>query len=926
MRKTLTFLTALALSLTMQAAPINIQWIDKTPSYSIGQSWGVPFAAGEMNDNGTFTLKDAAGNVIPTQSWVMAHHSDGSVKWVGFYATISPEQSQGLQLTAVKGPKKLARKANNAAEPASLIVSDNDAGIVVNNGIYQITFPKSGSSLVSSIVMNGRTVASDGKLICKLEDRSKIKDEIVSYKNFESKITSAKVERSGDVAAVIKVEGMHQALDGSRSWLPFTVRFYIFKNAAPFKMIHTFIYDGEQSEDFIKGLGVQFDIPLREQIQNRHVAFAGDNDGLWDEAVQPFIDQRSVSTAKEPAPGQPMAQQGPRPQFVNYPEMQFRGERVPDYNEYNATSQKLLDDWAKYNDYKLVQQNSEGFTIQKRTNDESTWFGTAAGKRARGFILAGDVTGGLGVSLKNFWQSFPAELDASGMRSDKGKITIWMWSPASDAMDLRHYDTTGHGLNASYEDYVEGYSTPYGIARTSELTIFPFTEMPSRAKISDYANVGEDILQMMVTPQYLHDAKAFGIWSLPAQNGNDTQKYLEKQIDSYLKFYETNVDSQHWYGFWNYGDVMHSYDIRRHSWNYDAGGKAWDNTELETDLWLWFGFIRSGRPDFYRMATAMTRHTSEVDAYHIGRMKGLGSRHNVSHWGCGAKEVRIGQAWWKRYYYYLTTDDRLGDLMHDSAEADKALVEFDPLVRAQPRSEFPTAQPTRLRWGPDWTSLVGNWFTEWERTGDKKWLDKINAGMNSLTNLPNGLFTGKGPYGYNPATGVLTYEGNPDWITNTNHLANLQSSVEVFAEVLDEVNNKKFTDTYLKYASWYTVPKDDPIRNLPENAKYKNWWGHWNMDRLLGMAAQRLNDKYRADIAWKRFLSGVVDKNGNVVDVVTLNPVGGTDVIVPSVEDRRVSTNGVAQWNLEAIILQEMLPENIPSLKEIEPVNDPFWR
>ena len=364
---------------------------------------------------------------------------------------------------------------------------------------------------------------------------------------------------------------------------------------------------------------------------------------------------------------------------------------------------------------------------------------------------------------------------------------------------------------------------------------------------------------------------------------------------------------------------MHSYNPDRHCWNYDAGGRAWDNTELETDLWLWFGFIRSGRPDFFRMATAMTRHTSEVDAYHIGRMKGLGTRHNVSHWGCGAKEARVGQAWWKRYYYYLTTDDRLGDLMRESVDADQAIIEFDPLVRAQPRSQFPTAQPTRLRWGPDWTSLVGNWFTEWERTGDKKWLDKINAGMNSLCDLPNGLFTGQGPYGYDPQTGVLTYEGDPEWITNKNHLANLQSSVEVFMEVLDEVDNKKFTRTWLDYASWYGVPKDDPIRDLPENAKYKNWWGHWNIPRLTAIAAARKGDSYLAQTAWKRFLSGVIGPDGKVAERVSLTPIGGPDVLEPSVEDPNVSTNDVAQWNLEAIIIQELLKDSIPELKDIKP-------
>lgn len=916
MKKILLTIAALACAAGLRAETVDLHWIDRTPAYNIGQSWGVPFAKGTMNEQGSFTLTGPDGTVIPTQHWVLSRWNDGSVKWMGFYATLGPGQAGNLTLEAVKADKKAIRAAaRQKGVPApTLAVRDDEDGITLDNGIYRIEFPRGGQDVIGSITMDGREVVSGGRLVAQTEDRSRLGDGVLSYRQFESRIVSTELERSGPVAAVVKVSGTHKDLKGGREWLPFTVRFYIYKDAVPIRMVHSFVYDGEQRDDYIKGLGVEFDLPLREQLQNRHVAFAGDGDGLWDEAVEPYINQRTVTL-----PTPPGQRPGPDYRPANFAQIQFRGERVPDLEEYDERSQELVREYAKYDDYKLVQSTSDGFTIQKRTGSHSTWFGTAGGRRARGFVLAGDVTGGLGVSLKNFWQSFPAELDASGMRGGQGRITVWMWSPSAEAMDLRHYDIEGHGLNSSYEDWVEGYDTAFGIARTSELTLFPFSEMPAREEISRYADIGQDIVQLLPTPQALYDAHAFGVWSLPAADGNDTQRFLEKQIDTYLKFYESSVESQRWYGFWNYGDVMHSYDPNRHCWNYDAGGKAWDNTELETDLWLWFGFIRSGRADFWRMATAMTRHTSEVDAYHIGPMKGMGTRHNVVHWGCGAKEARVGQAWWKRYYYYLTTDDRLGDLMHESLDANEAFIDYDPLVRAQPRSQFPTAQPTRLRWGPDWTSLVGNWFTEWERTGEQKWLDLIHNGMESLSHLPNGLFTGQGPYGYDPATGRLTYEGDPDWVTNRNHLANLQSSVEIFLEILDEVGTPEFIKTYMDYAAWYNVPQNDPIRDLPENAAYKRWWGHWNIPRLLAFEAAREGDEYRAKLAWSRFLDRVVGPDGKPADLVNMNWIGGADALNPTVEDARVSTNGVAQWNLEAIIMQELLPDCIPELKDLKP-------
>ena len=123
----------------------------------------------------------------------------------------------------------------------------------------------------------------------------------------------------------------------------------------------------------------------------------------------------------------------------------------------------------------------------------------------------------------------------------------------------------------------------------------------------------------------------------------------------------------------------------------------------------------------------------------------------------------------------------------------------------------------------------------------------------------------------------------------------------------------------MDYANWYEVPRDDKIRDLPENAKYKNWWGHWNIPRLLAFAASRSGDQYRIDLAWKRFLSGIIGPDGKVVDRVNLDWIGGTDVLNPTVEDRRVSTNDVAQWNLDAIIMMGLLGDSIPSLKDIEP-------
>ena len=63
--------------------------------------------------------------------------------------------------------------------------------------------------------------------------------------------------------------------------------------------------------------------------------------------------------------------------------------------------------YAIFANYKLSQPTPDGFTITKRTNEQSTWLQSNAGKRSSGFAFVGDTSGGLGISVKNFWQSYP---------------------------------------------------------------------------------------------------------------------------------------------------------------------------------------------------------------------------------------------------------------------------------------------------------------------------------------------------------------------------------------------------------------------------------------------------------------------------------------------------------------------------------------
>ncbi|MBR0434321.1 MAG: hypothetical protein IJK15_11610 [Bacteroidaceae bacterium] len=857
----------LCCSAAIYAAPTaRLHWIGKTPATAKPVSFGIPFLKGEMKPTDGFRLTTDKGEIIAADFWPTAYWPDGSVKWGGFAAVV-PGSTESVSFQKTKKAKTKGRATTGA-----LVVSESDRQISINTGSLQAYIAKDGNAFIDSLVLGGTKVAGSGQLVCAMQDQPYAEDlSAIHFSHYASEVQHIEIERAGDVRAVVKIEGKLKPLAGGSALLPFTIRLYFYAGSEQVKMVHTFIYDGDQNHDFIRSLGVRFEVPMREQAYNRHVAFATQDGGVWTESVQPLSGRRILTKGTD----------------MSFELKQVAGERIPEPDFFDEKGRDLLHHWARWNIYRLSQPNDQGYTINKRAHANNQWIGTHAGKRADGYAFAGDVSGGLGVSVKDFWQSYPASLQVDSATHDTAFLTAYLWSPEGGAMDLRHYDNVAHDLNASYEDVQEGMSTPYGIARTSTLTLIPERAYPGKAAIAQRAQQQAEDAPLVCTPEYLHDAHAFGIWSLPSSNPRHAA--VERQLSEYLDFYRQAVDEHHWYGFWNYGDFMHQYDPARHEWKYDVGGFAWDNTELGSISWLWYSFLRTARPDVWRMAEAMTRHCMEVDVYHIGPYAGLGSRHNVSHWGCGAKEARISQAAWNRFYYYLTTDERTGDLMTAVKDADQMLYTIDPMRLAQPREKYPCTAPARLRIGPDWVAYAGNWMTEYERTRDEKYLKKIKAGMKSIAALPHGLFTGPGVLGYDPATGVLSYEGDTA-MTNTNHLMLIMGGFELMHEMLEMVPDKKFEAAYLDHNARYHVVTKNRFR----------------ISRLKGYGAAKLGDKAMAEETWKDMWRYSGPEQHYRFDPHPLLP---PEVPQPLTESVETTTNDCALWSLDAIYLLEVIPQ-----------------
>ncbi|SPO05271.1 uncharacterized protein DNG_07958 [Cephalotrichum gorgonifer] len=887
----------------------TVHWLGDKPAYVPGITFGVPWPQGKhWPDKTKFTVAGNSGENIDLQSWATGYWADGSVKWTGHAIPESDQILDQYTVTASSSnkpgrPDRPGRPADNDTS-SPLVVKDGSDTITVDTGSLTISFPKKGDVIVGAIkTKSGKTVGENGRLVLHsqsgvVETPGSQGDSSIQYSNFGGSIDDVKVENQGPVRAVVTVRGKHQVTSGADHdpWLQFVVRFYLYANSDSVKVMHSIVFDGKASEDFITGLGIHFDVPLEgEQQYNRHVRIAGVDGGFLNEAVQGITGLR-----RDPGAGVRTAQ--------------FEGRELPDPGTWDTrvtTRLKWIPTWG---DYSLNQLSPDGFTLKKRTEPGQGWVKIPGGTRAGGLAYLGGATqGGLAVGLRDFWKRYPSGIDISNAASDKGEITLWLYSPAAEPLDLRPFhdglgqDTYKDQLDAleiTYEDWEEGFNTPYGISRSSEVYLFAFEKTPTSDNLAALTESINNPPVLVPSPEYLKETQSLGAyWELP-DTSSDAAKTLESHLELIFDFYQAQVEQRRWYGFLDHGDFMHTYDPDRHTWRYDVGGYAWDNSELSPDLFFWQYFLRTGREDVYRFAEALTRHTGEVDVYHAGDWKGLGTRHGVQHWSDSAKQARISQPQYRKYFFYLSGgDERVGELLEELLDTDKTYGLLDPQRKVRTDGWKPSPDSTvAFGLGTDWSGLAAGWLIEWERRGPR-WEEartKLTNTASGIANLTNGFVTGSGLY--DPVTWTLgpppTDPGNLGNVS-VSHLSAMFGLPEVVSEAIayfgDDIP-EGFAEAWYDYCYYYRASGEE------QTARYGATFGKLSLyqahSRLAAYAAAQSGNKSLAQRAWADFYTGDGLKPSAPWNITH---VDGSAVLAPVDEAPWLATNDIAQYGLAVI-------------------------
>ncbi len=748
---------------------------------------------------------------------------------------------------------------------------------------------------------------------------------------------SVAVEECGPVKCVICVRGIHVSPASGRRVCPFVFRITVWRNSGKLDFQHTFIYDGDVSRDALKGLGVEFHtrMGLHKEFAKACAEQAPDpvETALYNRHIRILTDHGSFH--ETPAL---MTTWRPRANPAVY-EAQLRGEALPENGEGSEVLQEALKVMPHWSDYRLVQDSAEHYGIEKKVVEDGCCYIQAVhGHRAPGALAFGSCESGWMLAKQDFWQKYPSGLELKGLACREQTATVWFWSPQAEAFDYRHYAVRGYN-QAYYEGFDNFGATPYGIANTNQFSLAHWegsdavcacqngmaagaASASAGASEADAAGtkrarvfVGEADLRefalevqkpavLLGDPEYYHTLRAFGYWSLPSCD-TPMERYLEEQLDKAFEFYKNEIEIRSWYGFYNYGDIMHTYDRVRHVWKYDMGGYAWQNTELVPTLWLWLYFMRTGREDVFTMAEAMSRHCSECDTYHLGPYKGLGSRHNVRHWGCPCKEARIGMAGHHRYYYYLTGDGRMQDIFEDAKDADFSTVNIDPMRTFYPKEGM--VYPTHARSGPDWSSFCSNWMTRWERFDDQAYRDKLCVGIGDLKTMPLKLVSGS-DFEYDPESGHLRYIG--ERAAGGTHLQICMGAAEVWLELSLLLEDPEWTRMLADYGRFYYLSREEQIKESKGLVNDREFSLPFMAAAMGAFGAKELGDASLARKTWRILMGALVTEERE--EGFAAETVENAANCAEYREIPWISTNFTAQWCLNAIMVLEFIRDALP--------------
>jgi hypothetical protein len=351
-----------------------------------------------------------------------------------------------------------------------------------------------------------------------------------------------------------------------------------------------------------------------------------------------------------------------RPQEGDYPHVATQGERLIQTDPTDTGWVRPNDQLQSLGQSLVLRLNRANLRSVSRAQIDST-------PGEPGWVHITDGRRGVAVGLKHFVEEYPKELTFD---PTTGALTSYFWSPRGGPMSF------ARSSNApASEGAVENWAT--GLAKTSESLWF----------FHGPGTTTDDVRRTMalvlsppvasVDPAWYGASGVYGDFAPRTTHEPELQRALDYKYD-WMRF---NQHREPWYGMFNFGDMMNTFDGNRWS--------VYGHGEPAQDFIWWLQFMRTGDPDTFDTAQAFSRHLMDVDNTHwpagptfLGdsnypmdwwntltappatKYLGVGRRHAEQHWGHILSAHVWVQGWMASYY--LAADQRALDVAKLTAD------------------------------------------------------------------------------------------------------------------------------------------------------------------------------------------------------------------------------------------------------------------
>jgi len=671
---------------------------------------GVPIPRGVLADAGALRLADENGRERPLQVEPAAYWPDGSHKWVvlDFTADLKPGERKAYTLDLGKG-------VGRAAPRAKVSVAEDDETITVDTGRLKFTMLKRKNVFINEawLDLNGDgRYADDERVVAPIEKGEQRGLFIDLYHTkqgtglywaaLQPKPTEVQVEAAGPLCAEICFKGWHHAEFGRDAWthvspraFQYTLRVRAYAGSAVVRVQHTFVNTEEPLDVRVRAIGIRVPVQVGD---GPRCAFGSSPD-----LQKPGGPEEEYYVVQEHWNSFKFERAGPMPELQS---------------EKGGDPVELLGSY-------------QGSEILKQGKVCERW-ADLAGRRA-----------GLTVSFRDMETLFPKEICIKG-----GDVYAYIWprhkrpteyeyygGGEKPYMDLRHTIEVNDPEFARFrEKYpaifsqwmgADSYWARYkkfhdrcnalGVAKTHEI-IYEFHPGPvDTAHARTLAAAVSEPIQPFVTPQwYCWETECLG-----RTHPHDVVNFpkMEAELDGRMTWlYRHQNEWAHWYGLFDYGDIQTfylpayvakaggkrtgygNYPFEEFGpWGKYLGRYGWLNGEYNNDHFAFVHYFRTGKRQYFKLASAYAAHHMDVDTCHYHPKPewiGCQHRHSVDHWS----DWLIDQQTYADGavdLYYTTGDRRARDValevagysmlaqipfryFQETTEGDEATVRFRP--------------------------------------------------------------------------------------------------------------------------------------------------------------------------------------------------------------------------------------------------------